>query len=156
MNRMILLAAIAAIPLAGCTTDQQGMPLVFARAQDVGVSVGATVADQGAHLTLGFSDRNVAIVPTVTPQGNLIRSVATENNQPFNDALSVLGQFEVTAKGGTEVSAGLGTFFSTGLAARNLAEGFRDKMRGFGQGSDAGTVFPLPGPTPAATPAPNP
>jgi hypothetical protein len=142
MKKTLPLGGIAALTLAACTTAQQGMPLIFGRTQTVGVSVAATVPDQGAHLTLGFSDRNIAIVPTTTPSGELIRSNATE----FNDALSVLGQFEVTTAGGTQVSAGLGTFFSTGLAARNLAEGFRDKLRGFGDSMPAGNTVPKPGP----------
>ena len=153
MNRMILLAAIAAVPLAGCTTDQQGMPLIFGRTQTVGIAVAGTVPDQGAHVTLGFSDRNIAIVPTAAPDGQLIRSTSADGS--FQDALSVLGQFEARGSG-RDVEAGLGTFFSTGMASRNLAEGFRDKMRGFGQAADAGKVFPRSGPAPTPTTVPNP
>lgn len=130
MRKMILLAGLGAA-LAGCTTAQQGMPLIFARTQNVGVSVAASVPDQGAHLTIGFADRNIAIVPTTSPQGVAIRGVTPESSGgQFQDALSVLGQFEVTAKGSSSVEAGLGTFFSTGIAARNLAEGFRDRLKG--------------------------
>lgn len=124
MKKMILLAGIPAMALAGCQGVEQGVPLVFARTQTVGISVAGSVPDQGAHLTLGFADRNIAIVPTTQSNGNPIRSRATESDQPFEDSLSVLGQFQASAEGGAGVSAGLGTFFSTGLAARNLAEGF--------------------------------
>jgi hypothetical protein len=141
MIKTILLGGIAALSLASCTTADQPMPLVFARTQTVGVSIAGTVPDQGAHLTLGYSDRNLAVVPTTTNQGGEIRSTATENNQPFNDALSVLGQFAINAKA-SNVETSLGTFFSTGLAARNLAEGFRDKLRGFGPAASAGSVIP--------------
>ncbi len=148
MRKMILLGGIAALSLGGCTTGQQGMPLVFGRTQTVGVSVAGSVPDQGAHLTLGFSDRNIAIVPTSAPNGDPIRSVAPDPTVPgaqFQDSLSVLGQFEVNANA-TNVSTSLGTFFSTGLAARNLAEGFRDKLRGFGTPASTGSVIPKPGP----------
>jgi hypothetical protein len=58
----------------------------------------------------------------------------------YSDALSVFGQFSVNADQGTNTTIGLGKFFATGLAARNLAAGFRDWQR---QG-----LKPLP-PTPA-------
>jgi hypothetical protein len=118
------MAFAAALPLAGCTTADQPVPLVFGRTQAVGISVAGSVPDQGAHLTIGFSDRNLAIVPTSTVKGDPIRAQATNG---FTDALSVLGQFEANAKA-QEVSAGLGTFFSTGMASRYLAEGFSCKL----------------------------
>lgn len=144
MKRLVI-ASLVAAPLLGCAGTQEGLPLIFGRTQTAGLSVAGSVPDQGAHVTLGFSDRNIAIVPTRTPDGELIRSEATENNQPFTDALSVLGQFEMNARANAEASAGLGTFFSTGLAARNLAEGFRDKLRGFGPAATQGSVIPKPG-----------
>jgi hypothetical protein len=128
-NKIILLAGLAALPLAACSTADQPMPLVFGRTQTLGIGLQGSAADQGAALTLGFNDRNIAVVPTTTMRGERIKSVATgADGQPFEDALSVLGQFEARAEGGPTVSAGLGTFFSTGMAARNLAEGFRDKL----------------------------
>lgn len=142
MNAKLLMGCLAVLPLAGCTTADQGMPLVFGRTQTVGISVAGTVPDQGAHVTIGFSDRNVAIVPTTSPGGDRVRSMAGDG---FEDALSVLGQFEANANG-TNVSAGLGTFFSTGLAARSLADGFRCKMGDCSDGdetsSDGNTAAP--------------
>lgn len=130
MNAKLFLGCVAALPLSACTTADQPMPLVFARTQTVGISVAGSVPDQGANVTIGFADRNLAVVPTTTANGDPIRSKATDAaGQPFDDALSVLGQFEANASG-QNVSAGLGTFFSTGLAARNLAEGFQDKLAG--------------------------
>src|SRR5687768_9118905 len=127
MKNKFLMCCMAALPLAACTTSDQAMPLVFARTQTVGVSVAGSVPDQGAHITIGYADRNLAVVPTTTPNGERIKSVATEGDQPFEDAYSVLGQFELSTDA-QQVSAGLGTFFSTGMASRTLAEGFRCKM----------------------------
>lgn len=124
MNAKLLICCIAALPLAACTTADQPMPLVYARTQTVGISVAGSVPDQGANVTIGFADRNLAVVPTTSPNGDPIRATATNG---FNDALSVLGQFEATAEG-TGVSAGLGTFFSTGMASSHLAAGFSCKM----------------------------
>lgn len=136
MKKMLMLSGIATLALGGCATGEQGMPLIFGRAQNVGISVAGSVPDQGAHLSIGYTDRNIAIVPTTSPGGDRIRSMAGDG---FEDALSVLGQFKANASGGAEVSAGLGTFFSTGLAARTLADGFRCEM-GDCDGADEGNV----------------
>ena len=128
MRIKLLTAFLASLPLGACATGpDQSLPLVFARTQTAGVSVAGSVPDQGAHLTIGYSDRNLAVVPTTTAKGDPIKSVATEGDQPFEDAYSVLGQFELNANA-QSVNAGLGTFFSTGMASRTLAEGFRCKM----------------------------
>ena len=130
--RLVTGAALAALTLGACTTADQPMPLVFGRTQTIGIGVQGSAADQGASITLGFNDRNIAVVPTTTMEGTAIRSVAPEPtlaSAQYQDALSVLGQFEANAKA-TDVGVSLGTFFSTGLAARNLAEGFRDKLSG--------------------------
>jgi hypothetical protein len=112
------------MPLAACTTADQPMPLVFGRTQTVGIGVQGSAADGGGSVTLGFNDRNIAVVPTTTMKGEAIRASATDG---FKDALSVLGQF--SAKGSAkEVGAALGTFFSTGMASRYLAEGFSCEM----------------------------
>src|SRR5687768_2375050 len=146
-TRLTLLLATgpSALLLGACTTADQPMPLVFGRTQTIGIGVQGSAADQGASITLGFNDRNIAVVPTTTMGGQSIRSVAPEPTQAsaqYQDALSVLGQFEANAKA-TSPEVSLGTFFSTGLAARNLAEGFRDKLRGSG-----------PPPPPAPPPPP--
>ena len=141
----VLVPVGVALSLGACAGTEQGIPLVFGRTQTVGIAVAGSVPDQGAHLTIGFTDRNIAVVPTTQSNGDPIRSEATDaNGRPFTDTLSVLGQFSARAKGGTEVSAGLGTFFSTGLASRNLAEGFRDRLRGFGEAAEANSVIPHP------------
>lgn len=132
---LALVTGLAGLPLGACTTADQPMPLVFGRSQTVGISVAGSVPDQGAHVTIGFSDRNVAVVPTTSPNGEAIRATATDG---FNDALSVLGQFEANAAA-KDVNAGLGTFFSTGMASRLLAEGFSCKL-GPNQGECAGSA----------------
>ena len=125
-----ILCLAALPPLAACTTADQPMPLVFGRTQTIGIGVQGSAADQGAALTLGFNDRNIAVVPTTTMEGKPIRSISTgDDGEPFQDSLSVLGQFEANAKA-TDVGASLGTFFATGLAARKLAEGFSDRLAG--------------------------
>jgi hypothetical protein len=129
MTGTIFLACVAALPLAACATSDEAMPLVFGRTQTLGVSVAGSVPDQGAHITLGFSDRNIAIVPTTAPGGTGIRGIVPSADGSFEDALSVLGQFEANADA-QSVTTSLGTFFSTGMASRLLAEGFRCKLSG--------------------------
>jgi hypothetical protein len=99
-------------------TGKMMLPLVYARIQTFGASAGATVPDQGASVNVGFSDRNLAVVPTTTPDGEQIRGSLPLSS----DSLSVLGQFQATASS-DEIS--LGTFFSTGNAASKLADGFK-------------------------------
>ena len=125
MKRTFLLGGAIGLSLVGCATAEEGMPLIFGRTQNVGISVAGSVPDQGAHLSIGYTDRNLALVPTTTSRGDRIRSMAGDG---FEDTLSVLGQFKANASGGASVEAGLGTFFATGLAARSLADGFRCEL----------------------------
>jgi hypothetical protein len=124
-----VVGAGAAALLAGCVTQDASIPLIFGQQQTFGVSMGGDASSQGVEMTVGFKDRNIAVVPVVAKNasGGLVhvRSVATEG---FNDAYSVLGQFSAEADS-TAGKVGLGKFFATGLAARNLAEGFADAMR---------------------------
>jgi hypothetical protein len=119
MGKEIIL--VAALGVAGCATTEQGSPLIFARTQTYGMTIAGSVPDQGAQLTLGYGDRNLAIVPTTQSNGQMIRGTGKDSD--FQDSLSVLGQFEAAGKG-SDVSASLGTFFSTGNAARVLSQGF--------------------------------
>lgn len=113
-------------------------PLVFAQTNTVGLGVGTSVANQGAHFTLGYTGRDIALVPVMAPSAdgslsrlggrNQINETAISPDQwAESDALSVFGQFKVDS----ETSAarfGLSRFFTTGMAARNLAEGFKAEI----------------------------
>lgn len=127
---------MAACTAAGCATDA-GTMLIFGQTQTVGITIGGTAADQGVEFTLGYRDKNFAIVPATVRQSNgdstQVRSVASPG---FEDALSVLGQFEVSTNSKT-ADVGLGKFFATGTAAKTLADGFKAKLSG-----TTGTVTP--------------
>ena len=128
MTLRILTTTIAALALTGCAGSGANMPLIFGQTQTVGLAMGGSTSDQGVDLTLGYKDRNFAIVPVTVKQSSgstQITSTATAGHQ---DALSVLGQFEVKAdaKAG---NVGLGKFFATGLAAKVLADGFAEKLK---------------------------
>ena len=146
MNKLLITIA-AALPLAGCATSEQGSALIFARTQTFGVTIAGSVPDQGAQLTMGFGDRNLAVVPTTQSNGEQIRGTGEDSN--FQDALSVLGQFEASGSG-QNVSASLGTFFSTGNASRLLAQGFSCRL-GPTQGVCEAPTATAAAPTPAAT-----
>jgi hypothetical protein len=113
--------------LAGCASTQN-MPLLFGQTTSVGISIGGSSTDQAVDFTLGYKDRNFAVVPVTVKQANgdstQIRSLADVN---FEDALSVLGQFEVKSDTRT-ANVGLGKFFATGSAAKVLADGFAAKL----------------------------
>ena len=117
--------------VAGCG-NVDSAHLVFGQQQTVGLEISATAPEQGASLTLGFSDRNIAIIPVAAKVGedDYIRLGATNatTDGDSNDAFSTIGQFELsTGKDGT-ASVGLGKFFATGLAAQFLADGFKAKL----------------------------
>ena len=95
----------------------------------IGISVQTAVAEQGPSFTLGYSGRSIAYIPTQAPskggKARLINGGGSEDNSDNaeKDALSVFGQFKAQT-GTNSIDFGLGRFFTTGLAARNLADGF--------------------------------
>jgi hypothetical protein len=148
-QRRLILICLCAV-LSGCSTSDN-LPLVFMQTTTVGISASATAAQAAPDLTLGYRDVDVAIVPVVAG-GHSVRGVSpagadgTPTDSPippvqvaatlsnaggkspaYTDALSVFGQFTVNTGQGsnaTTPTVGLGKFFATGLAARNLASGF--------------------------------
>ncbi len=134
---MVLAALSGTLILGGCA-DQQYMPLVFGQSDTLGISISGSTTEQGAELTLGYKGRNIAIIPVTVMQadGTVAHVFATSNGSGGNfvDALSVFGQFEAAASGGTAtgtqpaVQASLGKFFATGLAAMNISDGFAYKL----------------------------
>ena len=140
--------------LAACASTQDQLPLVFARTQTFGADLSGSVPDQGAHLALGFYDRNLAIVPTTTREGMPIRGKIPIDTIMSEDSLSVLGQFEMSSKADTTAEVGLGTFFSTGQAASKLSDGFAAKMgyKAPPRAVNAGSIPPGAAPTPNANP----
>ncbi len=100
----------------------------------IGISVQTAVTEQGPSFTLGYSGRSIAYIPTHAPSKGGKSKLINGGSQPQDgsdddsdneekDALSVFGQFKPQT-GTNSIDYGLGRFFSTGLAARNLADGF--------------------------------
>lgn len=153
MKQTVAIVAIAVpMGLVGCSSDfPRNMPLLFAETNTVGISIAATTGDQGGDFTLGYKSRDIAIVPVVVlkPDGSVEQIKGKEthpsgsaNPQEFEDAYSVLGQFD-TKTAGTGHQVGLGRFFATGQAAVYLSEGFQAQLANTGPKSratgDAGT-----------------
>ncbi|HCH5320672.1 hypothetical protein [Vibrio parahaemolyticus] len=129
MKFILAFASIAVLGLtSGCVGNGENMPLVFGQSHTVGVSISGTTVEQGVDLTLGYKDKDIAIVPVTVEQSSgdstLVKSTAGEDHQ---DALSVFGQFELNTDA-KNAEIGLGKFFATGLAAKKLADGFAHKM----------------------------
>jgi hypothetical protein len=131
-SRILLVAMLAAV-MAGCASPPGQTMLVFGQTQTVGLSIGGSVPDQGASFTLGYQDKNFAIVPATVPLAgggaSQVLSSIGKDGKGGSDALSVLGQFEVRSSTRT-ADVGLGKFFATGLAAQKLADGFSDQIGG--------------------------
>lgn len=112
-------------------TDASRPPLVFAQTNAVGLDIQTAISTEGPQFTIGYSGRNLALIPVTmeNSDGSLKRMGSTftpkeSQNATANDALSVFGQFEAN----TDTAAfnyGLNRFFTTGVAARRLTEGFR-------------------------------
>lgn len=109
-------------------------PLVYARTDIFGLDAGGTLQDaatsQEAGLTLGYSSRNLALVPVYRESANhhidalYSESIAQSSRKQGRDAFSVLGQFQ-SGSGLTGTTFGLARFFATGMAAANLARGLQ-------------------------------
>ncbi len=119
--------------LSGCNSSPD-LPLVFYQATTVGITANASPAQASPEISLGYRDTDVAVVPVTTSSGHAIRA---KNPNPiaggkgkFEDALSVFGQFQVDTSAGQTSSIGLGKFFATGLAAEQLADGFKHREGG--------------------------
>ncbi|HEY0106341.1 MAG TPA: hypothetical protein VGB91_09675 [Rhizomicrobium sp.] len=152
MTSRIATVLLTGLCLGGCVAGPTP-PLMFVQTQTVGIAATGGTASQGAEMTFGYRDFDVAIVPTVVSDkdgnpvknadGTVARLTAYNSSGQCNaapsqpagsvaptcgtfDALSVLGQFEVGTSGGTNVT--LGKFFATGTAASTLADGFKAKL----------------------------
>lgn len=123
------LIAAGLLTISGCAANQN-LPLIFGQSQTVGISIGGGSSEQSVDFTLGYKDRNIAIVPiAIEVSEGQHAQVGSMSGENFDDSFSVLGQFEVrtdTSQG----DVGLGKFFATGAAAKALADGFADKLGG--------------------------
>jgi hypothetical protein len=126
----IMVAWGSTASLGGCSTYPNA-PLVFYQATTVGISASTTGSSATPELSLGYRDTDVALVPVTDEAGKPIRAInpAPTGGAKFSDAMSVFGQFQVNTNAGTATNAGLGKFFATGIAAQDLAAGFRDWQR---------------------------
>ncbi len=136
-------AALSAAAFTSACSTQGNTMLVFGQTQTLGISIGGSATDQGATFTLGYQDKNFAIVPatvrmadgTVVPVRSTVGNPEGKKGQS-QDALSVLGQFSVNTST-KSADVGLGKFFATGLAAQKLADGFSEKLAASGDKSPA-------------------
>lgn len=131
---------VAAAPAkAAAAGPVKSLMLVFGQYDGYGLSVGGSSTDLGAGLTLGYKSRNFAVVPTVrvNEAGQVEQINGSGNGQAEFNALSVLGQFSAETTGGATIDTGLVAFFTTGSAARWLAEGIKAKLKADAPGAKA-------------------
>lgn len=101
-------------------------PLLFLRSDVVGIDIGGSLAEQGLQFDLGYTNRNLALIPVYAAGagGKVVRIAGASDgaaSDRSNDAMSVLGQFKVNTET-TRLGLGLGRYFATGVAARNMGE----------------------------------
>jgi hypothetical protein len=102
-------------------------PLLFMRTDVYGIDIGGGLAQQGLQFTLGYNNRNLALIPVAATDAHG-RSIviAGKDGKPGNDGqaldtLSVLGQFKADTET-SRLNVGLERYFSTGVAARYLGQ----------------------------------
>ena len=98
-------------------------PLVFMRTDVYGFDIGGSLAEKGLQFVLGYSNRNLAFIPTNSwgADGNVGRISGDESGkgQRPRDTLSVVGQFDAKTQT-SRLGYDLNRYFATGVAARNL------------------------------------
>lgn len=121
-GRCILIGLALSLTTAGCASPENA-PLVFFQAHTLGITANASGSQATPEVTLGYRDVDVALVPL-----NFGGSVTEKGAK---DAYSVFGQFDAGAGAGAGAipTANLGKFFATGLAARNISDGFAEQLR---------------------------
>ena len=128
MSKAVLIT-INFLVMSGCATNQH-IPLMFGQSHTVGISISGGASDQSADFTLGYKDKNIAVVPiAIETSAGSSAQVGSMSGNNFDDSFSVLGQFEVKTDT-TQGDVGLGKFFATGAAAKALADGFASKLSG--------------------------
>ena len=103
-------------------------PLVFSRNDVVGLDIGGAIAEQGMSFSLGWSTRNLALIPVVAPSaGQGVTSLFGAGEAGESDSYSVVGQFESNTET-RGLGIGLERFFATGVAAVKLGQGIRSAL----------------------------
>lgn len=106
-------------------------PLVFMKSDVVGIDISGSIAEKGAQFTLGYTGRNIALIPVVAEsRGHAFTTLLSTNADGRNaDAYSVLGQFKANSAT-AKLRLGLDRYFATGVAAQNLADGLQAAIAG--------------------------
>lgn len=121
-----LFLVLIVVLICGCTTTHN-LPLIFGQSHTVGITISGSTTDQGGEFTLGYKDKDIAVVPVTIKQENGSSTLVKSTVGNSQDAMSVLGQFQVTSST-IRNNVGLGKFFATGLAAQKLADGFKKML----------------------------
>ena len=125
-------ASATASNTSGNSSDKpktETQSLIFAEHVNFGLVLSGSVTEGGGGLSLGYKDKDVAVVPVVSRQQGGDATTLLGETDGFFDALSVLGQFGADVKNDSaKIDVGLGKFFATGLAAKTLADGFANKL----------------------------
>ena len=68
-----LLIAVSVLGLAGCG-NVDSAHLVFGQQHTVGIDISLTAPEQGGSLSLGYKDKNIAIIPVAAkkPDGTYV------------------------------------------------------------------------------------
>ncbi len=128
-------------------------PLVFLRSDVYGFNIGGSLAEQGLQFDLGYTNRNIALIPVAVTRadghavgvsGSAVLAPASAEDcladkntlGCTSDAMSVLGQFKASTAT-NKLGFGLERYFATGIAARNMGDAMGSAIAKTGGGTQA-------------------
>lgn len=130
--RPLAIATLMACALGATACGSSDPRLLYVQADKIGINTEAGTGAQGGTIDLGYRGFNATRVPVTTRDANgnvrQIRGTFQDGGGHYADAHSVFGRFQASAGGGQGI--GLNKFFATGISARQLANGYQNKLRG--------------------------
>ena len=135
-----ILIVIALFSFSGCALEQA--PLMYSSKTSIGINIGSSVEENGAHIDIGFKNHDMVYIPVAVSKKDS-NSSNSDNNQTItkitatssnntNDTLSIFATFaEDFSKDSNKSKAttfGIEKFVSTGVAAQNLSKSFALKQ----------------------------
>ncbi|WP_374246943.1 hypothetical protein [Zoogloea sp.] len=147
MKTRIASAVLLPLLLGACTASREN--LLFVETYDLGIGLHPAPSTGMVQFNIGFKATDLAIVPVAGVEGDgkvdQRRAESKGSGQIEKDAVSVFAQFRnasrpdpLDSQDKQKHSVGIGRFFSTGVAAVNLAHAYECGMQ------PAGACAPCP------------
>ncbi len=114
--KAMIIGPFMCLVFAGCATTAR-TPIIAGAWDNVGVSIGGGLAEQGADVTVGYKGAKLAVVPVENQFGKVLHS----RDGTAWTGFSVFAMLGLEAKGGTEAHVGVSQVVAVGKAATTWA-----------------------------------